>query len=319
MKPLTIKPMAVARLRPYANNARTHSKKQIRQIADSIAKFGFTNPVLVGDDDEIIAGHGRVAAAKLLGLQSVPTVRLSHLDAAQRRAYVLADNKLALNAGWDREMLAIELQALAGQEFDVEATGFSLDEVKVVVEGARASRRQESGNVEGASVPAPATAENANKEKRRTALSPSPRLRGEGRDEGALNTVRTHGETPHPDPLHSPSQTGVNALKAKSGAREQQATVARAADTWLLGRHRLLCADAGDITMLDRMLQEERLVFIAFDPADCDRIASHFRQLTGHDATLAETGQSFAEVAEQRAAAAVAAAAPRGSAPRKSN
>jgi hypothetical protein len=307
MKPLTIKPMAVARLRPYANNARTHSKKQIRQIADSIAKFGFTNPVLVGDDDEIIAGHGRVEAAKLLGLPSVPTLRLSHLDAAQRRAYVLADNKLALNAGWDREMLAIELQALAGQEFDVEATGFSLDEVKVVVEGARASRRQESGNVEGASEPAPATAENANREKRRTAPSPSPRLRGEGRDEGALNTVRTHGETPHPDPL-----------PAKSGAREQQATVTRAADTWLLGRHRLLCADPGDITALDRMLQEERLVFIAFDPAYCDRIAGHFRQLTGHDATLAETGQSFAEVAEQRGAAATA-AAPRGQAPRKSN
>ena len=99
MKPLTIEPMAIARLRPFAGNARTHSKKQIRQIADSIARFGFTNPILIDDDDKIIAGHGRLEAAKRLGLKDVPTIRLSGLDAAQRRAYALADNKLALNAG----------------------------------------------------------------------------------------------------------------------------------------------------------------------------------------------------------------------------
>ena len=132
MQPMIIEPMRVARLRPYAGNARTHSKKQIRQIADSIQKFGFTNPVLIGDDDEIIAGHGRIEAAKLLGLQSVPAVRLSHLDAAQRRAYVIADNKLALNAGWDRELLTIELQALIDLEFDVEVTGFSSAEVDLL-------------------------------------------------------------------------------------------------------------------------------------------------------------------------------------------
>jgi DNA modification methylase len=139
MQSIVIEPMAVTRLRPYARNARTHSKKQIRQIADSIQKFGFTNPVLIGDDDEIIAGHGRVEAAKLIGLQSVPAVRLSHLDAAQRRAYVLADNKLALNAGWDRELLAIELQALIDLDFDVEITGFSLAEVDLVLDEARES------------------------------------------------------------------------------------------------------------------------------------------------------------------------------------
>jgi ParB-like chromosome segregation protein Spo0J len=120
--PTVIEAMAVARLRPCARNARTHSQKQIRQIADSIRKFGFTNPVLIGDDDEIIAGHGRVEAAKLIGLQSVPAVRLSHLDAAQRRAYVLADNKLALNAGWDRQLLAIELQAFIDLDLDVAIT-----------------------------------------------------------------------------------------------------------------------------------------------------------------------------------------------------
>ena len=137
VQPLAIEPMAISGLRPYRGNARTHSRKQIRQIADSIQRFGFTNPVLISDDDEIIAGHGRVEAAKLLGLQSVPTLRLSHLDAAQRRAYVIADNKLALNAGWDRDVLAIELQALIDLDFGVEITGFSLAEVELVIEEAR--------------------------------------------------------------------------------------------------------------------------------------------------------------------------------------
>jgi DNA modification methylase len=137
MQPMAIEPMPVASLRPHPGNARTHSKKQIRQIADSIRQFGFNNPVLIGEDGGIIAGHGRVEAAKLLGWESVPTVRLAHLNAAQRRAYVLADNKLALNAGWDRQLLAIELQGLIEIDFDVELTGFSLAEIDLVLEEAR--------------------------------------------------------------------------------------------------------------------------------------------------------------------------------------
>jgi DNA modification methylase len=137
--PISVVSMRVAHLRPYTGNARTHSKKQIRQIADSIRKFGFTNPVLISDDNEIIAGHGRVEAAKHLGMQSVPTLRLSHLDATQRRAYVIADNKLALNAGWDRKLLTIELQALIDLEFDVEVTGFSSAEVDLLFDEARDS------------------------------------------------------------------------------------------------------------------------------------------------------------------------------------
>jgi DNA modification methylase len=136
-QPIAIEPMPIASLRPDPGNARTHSKKQIRQIADSIRRFGFNNPVLVGEDGGIIAGHGRVEAAKLLGLDSVPTVRLAHLNAAQRRAYVLADNKLALNSGWDRELLAIELQALIDIDFDVELTGFSPAEIDLVLDEAR--------------------------------------------------------------------------------------------------------------------------------------------------------------------------------------
>lgn len=123
-----------ATLQPYARNARRHSKKQVRQIADSIKKFGFTNPVLISDDGQIIAGHGRVEAAKLLGLETVPTLRLSHLSETERRAYVLADNKLALNAGWDQEILAIELQALIDLDFDVTSTGFSLAEVDMTLD-----------------------------------------------------------------------------------------------------------------------------------------------------------------------------------------
>ncbi|MXN66507.1 DNA methylase N-4 [Stappia sp. GBMRC 2046] len=132
-----IEMMTLSALRPYPGNARRHSKKQIRQIADSIARFGFTNPVLVSDDEEIIAGHGRVMAAKELGLDEVPTLKLSHLSAAERRAYVLADNKLALNAGWDTEVLAIELQALIDLDFDVALTGFSLAEIDLTLDHAQ--------------------------------------------------------------------------------------------------------------------------------------------------------------------------------------
>jgi len=139
MEPTAIQAVPVAQLRPYARNARTHSKKQIKQIAASIERFGFTNPVLISEEHEIIAGHGRVEAAKLLGRTSVPTLRLSHLNEAQRRAYVIADNKLALNAGWDREVLAIELQGLIDIDFDVELTGFSLAEIDLVIDEAQES------------------------------------------------------------------------------------------------------------------------------------------------------------------------------------
>lgn len=122
----------IGTLRPYARNARTHSKKQIKQIASSIERFGFVNPVLIGNDGTMIAGHGRVEAAKQLGVRSA----LSHLSEAEKRAYVLADNKLALNAGWDREILAIELQGLVDLEFDVELTGFSLAEIDLVLDEA---------------------------------------------------------------------------------------------------------------------------------------------------------------------------------------
>lgn len=118
-----------ASLVPYARNARTHSDEQVGQIAASIREFGFTNPVLIDANGEIIAGHGRVLAANLLGLAFVPTITLGHLSDAQKRAYVLADNKLALNAGWDEKLLAEEIAALSDMDFDLSLTGFDDKEI----------------------------------------------------------------------------------------------------------------------------------------------------------------------------------------------
>jgi DNA modification methylase len=130
-----IEMLPIGRLRPWARNARTHSRKQVKQIAESIRSFGFTNPVLIDNTDTILAGHGRVEAAKLLDFVAVPCVRLEHMTPEQKRAYVLADNKLALNAGWDDEVLAEELRSLLDIDFNVDLTGFSIAEVDSLVEG----------------------------------------------------------------------------------------------------------------------------------------------------------------------------------------
>jgi DNA modification methylase len=115
---------------PYARNSRTHSDGQVAQIASSIKEFGFTNPVLIDGGGGIIAGHGRVLAARKLGMSEVPCIRLDHLTEAQKRAYVIADNRLALNSGWDTEMLKVEFADLQELGFDLELTGFDLDEIK---------------------------------------------------------------------------------------------------------------------------------------------------------------------------------------------
>lgn len=132
---LAIEHLPTAALRPYARNARTHSPKQIAQITASIREFGFNNPVLIDRDGEIIAGHGRVAAAKKLSLDTVPCVRLEHLTEAQKRAYILADNRLAEKAGWNRDILAIELQHLTeiDVDFDVTVTGFEMAEIDLLL------------------------------------------------------------------------------------------------------------------------------------------------------------------------------------------
>ncbi|MDX2266449.1 MAG: DNA methyltransferase [Hyphomicrobiales bacterium] len=195
---LALERLPVAALRPNPRNARTHSRKQIAQIAASIERFGFTNPVLVDEAGVIIAGHGRVAAAKALGLNAVPVLRIGHLSEAEKRAYILADNKLALNAGWDPEILAIELQFLSEVDidFDAEITGFSTAEIDLIIG-----------------------------------------------DEAA----------PEPPESVSPLDRGVPA-------------VTRSGDLWLMGDHRLLCADALEATSYQAVQNGELARLVIADP-----------------------------------------------------
>ena len=137
-----IEQVPVGGLTPYKGNARTHSNKQIGLIADSIKAFGFNAPILADEQSTIIAGHGRFEAAKKLGLKSVPVVRLSHLTPEQKRAYVIADNRLAEKAGWDQEILATEFQALVDLDFNVDLTGFKLGEIDLVLDQATEPKRE---------------------------------------------------------------------------------------------------------------------------------------------------------------------------------
>ena len=126
---IQIEQRSLSALIPYAKNARTHSDAQIAEIAGSIRRFGFVNPVLVGDDDVLIAGHGRVLAARLAGIQEVPAIVLAGLTERQRRALALADNRIALNSGWDAELLRSEIEALQDAGEDIDGLGFGADEL----------------------------------------------------------------------------------------------------------------------------------------------------------------------------------------------
>jgi DNA modification methylase len=127
--------VAVASLIPYARNARTHSDEQVAQIASSIAEFGFTNPILTDGDRGVISGHGRLAAARKLELTEVPVIELTHLSTIQKKAYILADNRIAANAGWDDELLGVELAELQDAGFDLALTGFTEDEWDALIAG----------------------------------------------------------------------------------------------------------------------------------------------------------------------------------------
>jgi len=129
MSGLKVEYKNIKELIPYCNNSRTHSDEQVLQIASSIKEFGFTNPVLIDGQGGIIAGHGRIMAAQKLKMDEVPTITLSDLSEAQKKAYIIADNQLALNAGWDKELLRVEFAELEELGFDLELTGFSVDEM----------------------------------------------------------------------------------------------------------------------------------------------------------------------------------------------
>ncbi|HXM34634.1 MAG TPA: ParB/Srx family N-terminal domain-containing protein, partial [Pyrinomonadaceae bacterium] len=130
---LQVEWIQISALRPSPHNARTHSLRQIKQIQRSIEEFGFTNPVLIDETNQILAGHGRTAAAKRLGCTRVPTIQIKHLSEAQKRAYIIADNQLATKAGWDNEILQIELQGLIDLQFDLQLTGFEGSEIDIIL------------------------------------------------------------------------------------------------------------------------------------------------------------------------------------------
>lgn len=139
---MQIEEVAVADLIPYACNARTHSPAQVLQLANSITEFGFCNPVLIDQDNGIVAGHGRVLAARHLGWERLPCVRLAHLTDLQRRAYVLADNRLALSATWDEAMLALELAELREEGFDLSLSGFEEEMVERLLNGPESAAQE---------------------------------------------------------------------------------------------------------------------------------------------------------------------------------
>lgn len=130
---MKIETIKIEKLIPYARNSRTHSDEQVAQVAASIREFGFTNPVLIDAEDGIIAGHGRVMAARKLNMAEVPCIRLGHLTETQKRAYIIADNKLALNSGWDEEMLGLELADLREADFDLDLIGFDAAEIEAAL------------------------------------------------------------------------------------------------------------------------------------------------------------------------------------------
>lgn len=133
---------------PYVNNARTHSEEQVVQIASSIKEFGFNNPILVDGENGVIAGHGRLMAAKKLGLDEVPTIELAELTETQKKAYILADNKIALNSGWDEELLKLEVEQLQAEGVNLEVVGFDEEDLDSLLDTACESLEDEAEELE---------------------------------------------------------------------------------------------------------------------------------------------------------------------------
>src|SRR5271157_4902937 len=150
LRALVVERWPVDRLIPYIRNARTHTEEQVAQVAASIVEFGWTNPILVGADGVIIAGHARLLAARKLGMTEVPVIVLDHLSETQRRALVIADNRLAMNAGWDEEMLRVELESLQVDGFNLDIVGFSDEEIEALLQEPEEAR---AGNTDDDAVP----------------------------------------------------------------------------------------------------------------------------------------------------------------------
>ena len=182
---------------PYQNNARTHSQEQINKIRSSLREFGFVNPIIIDKDKTVIAGHGRLAAAKEEGIDEVPCVYADYLTEAQKKAYILADNRMALDAGWDEEMLRVEIEALEGMDFDVSFTGFDEKEIS---------------------------------------------------------------------DLFATDDTGAEDDDFDVEAELEKPTFSKAGDIWILGRHRLICGDSTDESVINTLMDGKKANLVVTDP-----------------------------------------------------
>ncbi|MCW7072071.1 MAG: site-specific DNA-methyltransferase [Methanophagales archaeon] len=214
------------KLVPYERNPRTHSAEQVAKITASLLEFGWTNPILVDGDAGIIARHGRLLAARELGMESVPVIVLPHLTEAQRRAYIIADNRLALDAGWDENLLAEELKALGEMDFNLSLTGFDVDELH--------------GFMEDETAPEPAA----------------------------------------PDPPEDP--------------------VSRPGDLWILGEHRLLCADSSDPAAVDRLLAGAPIHLVNTDPPYNVKVEPRSKNAIAAGLSSFPAGKSAIEASDAR-------------------
>src|SRR5271166_5876676 len=274
---IEIRWLPVEALSPDKRNARVHVPCQVARIADSILAFGFNVPVLIDEKGGVLAGHGRVLAARRLGLKEVPTIALDHLTEAEARAFMIADNRLSELASWDEGRLGLDLEELKSLDLDftIEATGFEVSEIDLRIEAGRApGRSQAKPNTSAPPAPPPPIAH------RETGVLPDAQWRGRvgvgGRAAlGNLGSrggrLEKHGETPLPSP---PPQ----------GGRKSVPAVARAGETWSLGPHWLCCGDAGDAAACRAV----------------DAAIRRWQALTGESARLHPTGETFDAAARSR-------------------
>lgn len=270
MTSTTIKKISVNDLIPYINNSRTHSDEQVLQIAASIKEFGFLNPIIVDGSNGIIAGHGRVMAAKKLGLDEVPCIDASHLSEAQKKAYIIADNKLALNAGWDDEILRIELNILDELDFDLSLTGFSDEELQAICQVEEIAPEYED-DADGEIIEPP----------------PEPKTKeGDvwllgaelcGKRIGSVWKVAKDGASTYVHPTQKPVELSMEAIDktTKNGATVLD-----------------LFGGSGS-TLIGCEKTNRRAYLMELDPKYCDVIINRWQTLTGKEATLESTGETY--------------------------
>ena len=214
---LTVETRRVEALIPYAKNPRTHSDAQIAQIAASIVEFGWTSPLLVDGENGVIAGHGRLLAARRLGMSEVPVIELAHLTSAQKRALVIAENQLALAAGWDEALLVLELADLADVGFDLDLTGFSASEIERLLD------LVEDGDTDG----------------------------------GDQAQATREAEAANDDQDDDGDEDGGEDRDDERDPASSVAPVSRAGDVWIIGPHRLICGDAADPAVVAALMRGE--------------------------------------------------------------